>query len=153
MAGWRKYGLDRHRPAGDWVQTTVVEEVWGINHRKGDVVAFCQAVDDAERSGRPYGIYLRPEPANQHDPNAIAVIGRCMVKPLFRSPRLKEWHIGYIQRDLAREIHEDLLGKGIPIASELYCIFEQDDYVEVKLIVLAPSGHGHKVRIRNRQSP
>ena len=144
--------MDRHRPVGDWVQTTLVEEVWGLSHRKTNVAAFCHAVFDAERTKRAYGIYLRPEPANQHDPNAIAVIGRCMVKPFFRSPRSEEWHIGYIQRDLARELHEDLLGRGVPIESELYCIFEQDDYVEVKFIILAPPGHGHKVRIRNRQS-
>jgi hypothetical protein len=150
MAEWRKYGENRHRPPGEWVQTTVVEEVWGINHRMSDAKAFCRAVELAERASLTYGVALAPEPTNRYDPNAIAVLGQCMVKRFFGSPKLQEWHIGYVQRDLARELHEDLLSKGIAVASELYRIFEQDDYLEVKFIVLAPPGHGHKVRLRGR---
>ena len=152
MADWRKYGEDRHRPPGEWVQTTVVEEVWGVNYRRSNANAFCKAVEAAERSGLIYGLALAPEPTNKNDPNAIAVFGQCMVKPFFRSPRLHQWHIGYVQRDLARELHQGLLSRGIPIASELYRIFEQDDYLEIKFIVLAPPGNGHKVRMRGQRS-
>lgn len=53
MPSWEKYGKDRHRLPGKWVQATIVEEVWGVRHRKANVRAFCDAVKKAAvKSGR-----------------------------------------------------------------------------------------------------
>jgi hypothetical protein len=112
--------------------------VWGVRHRKDDARAFCNAVKDADKDGLEYGVALAPQPDNSEDPNAIAVLGQCMMKPWFRAPRLKEWHVGYVRRDLANELHVEFLSKGVPIASELYEIFEQRDFYEIKFFVLAP---------------
>ena len=126
----------------------MVEEVWGVHHRKENARAFCHAVKAAEKAGREYGIALAPQPDNPHDPNAIGVLGQCMVKLWFRAPQLREWHIGYVQRDLAKELNNEFLSKDITIASELYEIFEQGDFFEIKFIVLAPSGHSHSARMK-----
>lgn len=134
------------------MQATLVEEVVGVQYRKPDVRGFCAAVRKAERAGLEYGVALAPQPNNVHDPNAIAVLGQCMVKRWLRSPRLMEWHIGYVERGLATELHEEFLDLGIPIASELYEIFQQGDFFDVKFIVLAPPGHSHRTRMKRRRN-
>jgi hypothetical protein len=48
MVTWEKYGRDRHKPAGDWVQTTFIEKVVGIEYRKPDAFAYANAVKKAE---------------------------------------------------------------------------------------------------------
>lgn len=152
MPAWEKYGKERYRLPGKWVQATLVEEVQGIHYRKPNVRAFCKAVKRAERLRLEYGVALAPQSDNQHDPNAIAVLGQCMVKRLFRSPKLQEWHIGYVARELAAELQSEFLRKDIPIASELYEIFQQGDFYEIKFIVLAPPGYSHGRRMK-KQGP
>jgi hypothetical protein len=135
-----RFGQDRHGPQGAWVQTTNVRQIVGIQHRRNDVEAFCQAVHSAERGGQLYGVNLRPEPHNTHDRNAIAVDG-------FAGGR--KWHVGYLDRNTAEEINRDLLSKGVPIDGELYAIWIADDgYIEIKVIVLAPPGNSMKVRLK-----
>ena len=150
---WRKYGKHRHRLPGKWVQATTVEEVWGVKRRKADALAFCRAVEKAERGKLVYGVALAPQPDNPHDKNAIAVLGQCMVKPWFRKPALKEWHIGYVRRELAGELHDEFLSKDIPIASEMYEVFHSGDYIEIKFIVLAPPGHSESARRKRAANP
>lgn len=137
-----RFGTDRHKPVGAWVQTTMTVSVTGIQHRKSAVGAFCRAVRQATKNQARYGVRLRPEPGNQHDPNAIAVDG-------FAGSG--SWHIGYLSRDLAKEIRDDLLDKGVPIDAELYNIWVGDnDFTEINVIVLAPPGHGMKARVKGR---
>jgi hypothetical protein len=143
-----KFGRDRHKPIGDWVQTTIVEEVAGIQHRKDDARAFMHAVRKAEAERLRYGVELEPEPTNPHDPNAIAVLGTSVVKG-WLSSAVRKWKIGYLARDLAKEINRDLISKGVPIAAELYDVtLTANDFIAVRLIVLAPTGHSHKIRLR-----
>lgn len=152
MANWVKYGKNRQRPPGKWVQASALEEVWGIKHRKNNARAFCHAVKDADKAGLEYGVALAPQPENPEDSNAIAVLGQCMVKPWFRAPRLKEWHVGYVRRDLASELQDEFLSKDVPIASELYEIFEQRDFYEIKFFILAPPGNSHSARLRRSKT-
>lgn len=109
-----QFGKARHKPEGKWVQTTMVVAVMGINHRRSDVEAYCRAVHRSEKASEVYGVTLRPDPANAHDKNAIAIHGHAGVQ---------SWHIGFLDRDTAAEITRDLVSKGIPIAGELYSIW------------------------------
>lgn len=141
-----KFGGDRHRPAGEWVQATPLLNVAGWTFRAANVERFFAAVRKAEADGRPYGVRVRPEPHNAHDPLAIAVYGFASVKRWLRSPRIEEWHIGYVPADQAAAIHRDMLSKGMPIEAELYTLYLQDDYREVRFFVLAPPGNSEKAR-------
>lgn len=112
------------------------------------MIAFSKAVEKAERKGLRYGVRLEPQPDNPHDRQAIAVYGFAERSGLFKR-KPGEWHIGFIPADLAAEITTELLSDGIPIAAELYSVFEgTDDFFDVKIIVLAPPGHGVKARSR-----
>lgn len=135
-----RFGQHRHKPSGEWVQTTTVESVVGIPHRKDSVEKFCAAVAKAERSGRRYGVRLVQERANKFDPLAIAVEGYAANQ---------SWHIGYLDKDLSRDLYRDLLNSGIPIEGELYSVWIADNgFIDVKILVLAPPGHGMKARLK-----
>ncbi len=135
-----QFGTDRHLPEGDWIRATGVVSVVGIPYRKQAAQSFADAVRVAERKGLHYGLSLEPEPDNPHDPNAIAVHGVAETRGLLRTTT-GTWHIGYLPRDLAADIHRELLDHDVPIAVELYRIFEGDDgFLDVKAVVLAPRG-------------
>jgi hypothetical protein len=138
------FATDRHQPTGTWVKATARVKVAGIHHRKRDVGIWVQAARLAERDGRYYGIELLPEPANPHDPNAIKVVGLADLD----GKRLA-WHIGYLPRYVAKDISTDLLACDVPIAGELWSIYEgTDNFVDVNVIVLAPPGHSESARRR-----
>lgn len=146
-----RYGQSRHKPAGEWVQTTLAESVVGVHHRKANAVAFARAARKAEAQGLIYGVELEHRPDNRHDPNAIAVIGIAEWKGWFRRG-VERWHIGYLDRDIAAEIVADLVSKDIPVAAELYSICEgQEGYLDFKVIVLAPPGYSASTRERARR--
>jgi hypothetical protein len=139
-----RFGTDRHQPFGKWVQATHILQVAGLNHRRTNVLAFFGAVQAAERSNAYYGIEFRPDLKNTHDRNAIAVDGVV---------RDKRWHIGYLDRESAKAVHDDLLCKGTPIAGEIYNLWASGDgYLEVKIFVLAPPGNGVKARLERIES-
>lgn len=143
-----RFAQDRHRPDGKWVQATGVEEVVGIQFRRDDAQAFAFAARAAERKKIKYGLQLEHQPNNPHDRNAIAVFGVAEVKGFFRSA-VKEWHIGYLPGELAAEICTEFVSKGVPIAAELYSIYEgKDGFLDFKVIVLAPPGNSLSSRER-----
>lgn len=143
-----RYAQNRHRPVGQWVQTTLAESVVGVHHRKPMAIAFARAAREAEAKGLIYGVELEHRPDNPHDPNAIAVIGIAERKGWFKRT-VDRWHIGYLDREIAAEIVSDLVAQGIPVAAELYSIYEGvDSYLDFKVIVLAPPGNSTKARQR-----
>ena len=142
-----RIGKDRHKPAGQWVQTTMVVPVAGVQFRQSNVASFVDAVRKAERTSLRYGVRIEHQPDNKHDANAIAVYGHAEYKGWFRLGS-KEWHVGFLDRETAKEIVRDLVAAGVPISAELYEIYVGDrNFVDVKVIVLAPSGHGLKARL------
>jgi hypothetical protein len=146
-----RYGQNRHKPQGSWVQTTMAESVVGVQYRKANAVAFARAARKAESKGLVYGVELEHRPDNAHDSNAIAVIGVAQRKGWFKRG-VERWHIGYLDRDIAAEIGRDLVSKAKPVAAELYSIYEgKDGYLDFKVIVLAPPGHSTKVRQRRAE--
>jgi len=146
-----RIGKDRHKPAGQWVQTTMVESVVGVQYRRADAQAFVSAVRKAEQKGLVYGLQLEHRPNNPKDPNAIAVFGVAERKGWFKVG-VKEWLVGYLNRDLAAELVRDLLGRGTPVAAELYEIYIGDtEFIDIKLIVLAPPGHSMKKRLAGQR--
>jgi hypothetical protein len=139
-----RFGKARHKPPGQWVQTTTMIKTVGIQYRVDDVRRFANSVRRAEEAGDLYGVRLRPDPGNSFDRNAIAVYGYA---------NGGEWHVGFLDRDTAAEINRDLISRGIPIEAELYEIWVgQDGYIDIKIIVLAPSGHGLDARIKRASS-
>jgi hypothetical protein len=135
-------------PDGKWVQTTLTESVVGVHHRKADAIVCANAARKAEAKGLQYGVQLEHRPDNPHDSNAIAVIGVAEQKGWF-SRRIGQWHIGYLDRDVASEIVSDLVSNGIAVAAQLYSIYEgKDGFLDFKVIVLAPPGHSTKARRR-----
>jgi hypothetical protein len=143
-----RYAQDRHMPEGKWVQTMLAENIVGVHHRKADATTFARAARRAEAKGLQYGVPLEHRPDNPHDANAIAVIGVAEQKGWF-TRRIGHWHIGYLDRDVAAEIINDLVSKGIAVAAELYSIYEGDDgFLDFKVIVLAQPGYSTKARLR-----
>jgi hypothetical protein len=143
-----RYAQDRHMPEGKWVQTTLAESIVGVHHRKADAITFARAVRRAEAKGLQCRVQLEHRPDNPHDANAIAVIGVAEQKGWF-SRRIGQWHIAYLDRDVAAEIISDLVSNGIAVAAELYSIYEgKDGFLDFKVIVLAPPGHSTKARLR-----
>ncbi len=143
------FAKDRHRPEGEWVQTTTVEKVAGVAHRLPNAAAFAEAAKSAERKGRRYGVSLRFEPNNPVDANAIAVIGWAVTKGWLTREWRQEWHIGYLAAETAAELHRDLIAKGHPIAAELYSIFQSGGFLDFNIIVLAPPGFSQSSRARS----
>jgi len=149
-----RFAQDRHRPQGEWVQASVVEEVAGVQFRKADAKAFADSAKSAEKKKRYYGVLLQHEPDNPHDRNAIAVFGLAEVKSLFRID-LRKWHIGYLPADLAAELCRELLNRGVPIAAELYSIYEgRQGFLDFKFIVLAPpfNSLSKRTRLRSKET-
>ena len=58
MGTWEKYAQDRHKADGQWVQTTLVEKVVGVQFRKPDAIAFAKAAKKAEEQSCIYGVRL-----------------------------------------------------------------------------------------------
>ncbi|MHA1548335.1 MAG: HIRAN domain-containing protein [Alphaproteobacteria bacterium] len=83
-------------------------KVVGVHYRKRNAFAFTKAVRKAERRGSEYGVRLKREPNNSHDSNAVAVFGVVVRRGWVRRI-LREWHIGYLPRELAAELHRDLI--------------------------------------------
>ncbi|HEV7693919.1 MAG TPA: HIRAN domain-containing protein [Hyphomonadaceae bacterium] len=80
-------------------------KVAGASYRADDVEAFLRAAEHCQASGLKFGVMLRREPTNSHDPNAIAVDGFWESSGFLRS-RENSVMLGYIPADLARTIKE-----------------------------------------------
>jgi len=149
-----KFGRDRYRPPGAWIQTTSLLDVMGIQYRKGDAHEYARAVQTAEQKGWPYGLRLEPEPTNRHDPNAIKVIGHAVTKRFFFfAPTERVWHIGYVPREIAKELVEDLIFVNHPYAAELYSIYRgRNDFIDIEFFVLVPKGSSGARRVARRHA-
>jgi len=147
-----KFGRDRLQPPGDWVQTTGLLDVHGIEHRRGDAMAFAKAVRSAEQKRQRYGVRLQPEPTNPHDANAIKVMGQATVQTFFGSLKTREWHIGYVPAEVARELTEDLIKPGLSFSGELYGIYIGDvgGFLDIEFFVLTPKGSPGALRHAKR---
>jgi hypothetical protein len=145
---WVKFGQERHKPPGEWAQTTIVQKVAGVAHHRVSASRFASAVKNAEVYALPYGLRLEPEPTNKFDPNAIRVIGFADTKGWMGGTKRQEWLIGYVSANTAAELKTDLISHGVPIAAELYNIFQDGGFLDFNFIVLAPPGYGHGARLK-----
>lgn len=65
---------------------------------------------------------------------------------------MAEWHIGYLDRELASELVSDFIKKDIPIAAELHSIYESDrGFLDFNIIIIAPPGHSESARRKQKQ--
>lgn len=83
-----------------------------------------------------YGVEL--ERGNREDPNAIKVIGFAENSGWFGRTDFQEWHIGYLGKELAKELHTNLLAKDQEIAAVLHAVLVKNSEVEIKLTVVSP---------------
>lgn len=82
--------------------------------------------------GKNLSLELEREPRNQHDPNAIKIIG--VVQGWFFKRR---YHIGYVPADMSRKL---VLGKFWPNVAANLRLVEAREYINVKFDLLGPSG-------------
>ena len=120
-------------------------DIAGWTFRSANVHRFFAAVKKAERRKARHGIRVVPEPRNRHDPNAIAVHGFADVRSWFRTKRM-QFRLGYVPAEIAAELQDDLLSRGVPISAELYSLYRRDDYHEIRIVILAPPGFSVKAR-------
>jgi hypothetical protein len=148
-----RFGRNRYQPDGLWVQTSQLFEIAGVSYRLKEARAWASAAKRAEVNGDRYGVKLELEPGNPHDPNATRVIGVASRRILLGRMTEKEWHLGYVPRELAAEVHRDLIDSNIELAAELYDIqtneVEGHSYIDIRVFILAPPGHGLNARIAN----
>ena len=123
-----------------------------MQDRKTDALAFARAVRTAEQKGWHYGVRLEPEPSNPHDPNAIKVIGHALVMPPSGAAAERSWHIGYVPREIAEELVEDLFSKNHPCAAELYGVYVDHDFIRIEFFVLVPKGSPGATRTARRHA-
>ncbi|MDC7675199.1 hypothetical protein [Asticcacaulis machinosus] len=148
---YQKFGLDRHTPAGAWVEATLAESVAGIPYLLPYVRSWMRAVKRAERLGLYYGLELVPEPTNAHDENAIQIIGVVARKWPFMAPITERFHIGYVPALTAAELQTDIVSKGLRLGGELQSIYvEITGHIDVKFVALAPPGHSFNERQAKR---
>lgn len=106
-SGTYKELLDQRAAARESKIATGIEiyqySIAGINYRKG-IAAYL---------GRSTG-YIKPEPTNRHDPNAIAVYAE------------DGHHLGYIPATDTYEVHSLRLRYPIPVSIEIEECYEDD---------------------------
>ena len=100
--------------------------VSGINFRKSNTVSFIKS--------NSLQIELEREPSNNHDSNAIKVIG--IVKRLFGQKRL---HLGYVPKEVAQKLVSS--GFDLLVLPRLHKTFlGSDNYTEIDIQILGPAG-------------
>lgn len=145
-----KYAHDRYNPPGEWVISTLKQNVAGVKYRISSVRDFCNAVKKAEKLNIRYGLRAIRDPENQFDCNAIEVHGYSENVNWLGKKGEKTWHIGYFSRDLAKEINDYFVVNGINFEVQLYAIYENEDFIDISFFVLGPPGHSHKKRTQQR---
>ena len=144
---WRNYGQVT-RPEGQWVRTTGMVSIIGLEQRLDAFRAFAVAADRASKTGLRFGVELEPDPTHAETTNALKVIGVAHSKGFFSGPKEHKWELGHIWHSIADEIYRDLTSQGVPIAAELSSIHADVNDPEVKLYLLAPKGHSQRDRGR-----
>ena len=146
-----KFGRDRHAPTGDWARASEYLEAVGVHHRLSSTRQFASAVREAERRKLRYGIRLQPEPSNPHDRNAIRLVGHCEVARLFGGPAVKEWHVGYVDRETAERLNAKFISRGASLEGELYGIYVSDDgYIDINYFALSEPDAVREAKLAER---
>ncbi len=133
-----KFGQDRYLPEGDWSSAVEAAAVAGTKFRKNQAHEFAKAVKSAEKSGLEYGLELEPEPDNRADPNAIKVIGFAETAGWFGRVQFQEWHVGYLQKDLAKSLRKEMLAEDADVVAELHHVTVDGEKVNIEMSVLKP---------------
>lgn len=147
---WRNYGQET-RPPGEWVRTTGMLSVHGIEANITAFIAFADAAEAARKKGLRFGIDLAAEDA-ANPAKGLFVIGGAQSKSFFSGPKVTRWPLGYLSATVVGEIHEELIAQGVPIAAELASIHYDTTDPAMKIYILAPNGHSTRNRERRRQS-
>jgi hypothetical protein len=147
---WRNYGQET-RPPGDWVRTTGMLSVQGIEANLAAFVAFADAAEAARKKGLRFGIDLAAEDA-ANPAIGLFVVGGAESKSFFSGPKVTHWPLGHLSAKVVGEIHEELIAQGVPIAAELASIHYDSTDPEMKIYILAPKGHSARDRERRRQA-
>jgi len=134
---------------GKWRQYLGRQKIAGVHHYRHAATKFIHGAIRAEKQGLPYGLEVKPEPANPYDPNALAIIAHWNRKRLFSAPLHISDHIGYVAADMAEDIAN--MRPRPPVAARLlYAYIGNDGYVDIEYSLLLPGiksgfwqGHTH----------
>jgi len=135
-----RYGLARHRPPGHWDPIARSEPIVGTLFHVDEVAAFTAAVRRAEKLGLRYGLRLAHIPGGFETNASVAVYGEAETQHIFGSKSKREWRIGALSQDMAREVIGEFLDKDIPVAAELVSVVEtQDGMPLISVTILGPA--------------
>ncbi|QXT41137.1 hypothetical protein [Gymnodinialimonas ceratoperidinii] len=114
--GWEVHRFGDNAPVGDWVQWKIGSgwfEVKGLFHRTEEAREFLRLAARADARGEPFGALLNPEPDNEHDKNAMQVVG---ILGSHQAPTSRVF-LGYVPANVAAKVAG--FPDGMPIAVEL----------------------------------
>jgi hypothetical protein len=137
------------RPAGEWEVFRNDQAIVGERYRMENSVAFLREIREAIRRAvaveepemKFFGVRLRREPDNPHDPQAVAVDGFWLKDPKDRASAA-HLHLGYLPANVAGLIAARL-GPAAELGAELVGIDidpDDDDPVNVTIHVLNRPG-------------
>ncbi|GLQ06848.1 HIRAN domain-containing protein [Sneathiella chinensis] len=123
----------RHRPPDrKWRQRGGVRKVAGAYWRRKKARDFCTMAVEREAAGEVFGLILQREPDNEHDPNAIKIMGGPDFEP--------QYHLGYVDRATAAEIARLDRKRGpLPLSAEIWTAFVTVDDADLRYIMLEPA--------------
>lgn len=87
-------------PHGEWDVIYDEVNVVGEQYRLESVADFIKGATDAVGRQGPFGVMLKPDPDNAHDPHAVMVVGWWTKPGLFGSKR-EERTVGYLPSKMA----------------------------------------------------
>jgi hypothetical protein len=99
-------------------------KIAGLQFRKADALAFLEGAMESDTRRWPYGIVLRREPHNSHDPLALAVDGFWSSKGFFGTKQ-NSLFVGYVPADWAKS-YSSAADKGAMLAGLLKSCWTND---------------------------
>lgn len=120
---------------GHWTHRSDELFVAGTSHRKIECNKFIAMIDQADDGAiaDPYGLRLERDRNNEHDSNAIRVIGFCGDFG---------FHVGFVDAEHAKTFAPQWMDKGYPMAADLVGVDVDDEgYVDINYqILIADNG-------------
>ncbi len=127
---FKKFKGGGRMPNGNWARVSELLNVQGVQYQKADALGWASLAFVAERSEKPFGLLIEPEPNNAHDENALKVVGWCSSKSI---------HLGYVDRVEAAKFSERY--PNTFAAAEFYSIYQSaNNFLDIRFFLAVPQG-------------
>lgn len=133
---WRNYGAIT-RPDGQWVRASGMCSVLGLEKDIQGFIYWADAAEKAHKKKLRFGADIMEALDGS---GRIDVVGVAQTKSFFGKVSAKQWILGHIWGEVAKEMRERYVDKGVQIASELYSVHYDRSDPEVKIYILVPKG-------------